>query len=490
MEYEDRKGSVVFKEEVFNRKLVLPLAIAGYGLTFLYFYFTFTYLLGSFSEYALEMTAGTLVFIPVTLPVLYRLKYPLIIYENGFDEPTSILKFNKDQRFIPFQKVKNIYPKYGKPQGPTEMTGLTIILSDGKKVEIQEFRDKKLNKIIDSFREAIGKGWEHFYVDRPFLGYEELKEIKEQLAKSKALVYAKGIAAIGIPFSVLIFALFSSVDQLTIIILYGAVMVSVFVGINIVMKYKKAKTRYEQLVKKSPDKKKDIFGSIDVDVEKDASEKIDNYTHKDWKELEEMINTKKYLYIIGLGAGITTGSLILNVLFDNELIVGIAMIGVAVLHAPIYFGRKQYKKKKLVKDLVEKELKEDKKILPDWFEIKSRWNLPMREAPEFSRSKWKKLVKSSHVIKPTRMALFMSGAMVGIAFFLIGLLMIELNIFLLLALLLTFWALYFGHFILEMYRKNVLDSVLDYEEMSGEKVIPEEHREKIYTGWTDDESLK
>ncbi|MFP4184719.1 MAG: hypothetical protein ACLFSM_00725 [Thermoplasmata archaeon] len=37
-----KKGPVLFEERVFNRKLVLPLIISGYLLTFVYFYTMFT----------------------------------------------------------------------------------------------------------------------------------------------------------------------------------------------------------------------------------------------------------------------------------------------------------------------------------------------------------------------------------------------------------------------------------------------------------------
>lgn len=478
-----KKGPVIFEEQVFNRKLVLPLLVLGYVLTFIYFYTMFTWLLGPFYEYWHYVIGGTLVFIPLTLPVFYQLKHPLVVYEEGFDEPLPVLKFTEKDRFVPFSNVKNIYPEYSKFQGPTERTGLTILLSSGRKVEIQKPRGDELDDIISSFKKALGDRGEEVYKDRPYLGLDEVRDIKNRLSKPKALVYSGGAAAVILPFTLLLIGLWSSLSEFTLMIFFAFVMVSTMVGLNIIMKYKKAEATYEQVSRKSPEETEEVFHSLEVDVEKTPLERVESYNHDDWKTLQKEINTKKYFYAIIIGFIITgIGVIGINFYNMNSLIVAV-ILGILIMHSPLYFGRKQRKKKKLVSEIIEEELKNDRDILPDCFEIKTRWNVPRREPPKFSSEKWEKLVDASHVISPIRMAIFMTLTIVGMAFFLVGLIFLDLNIFLVLGVVMIFWALHFGRFMLQMHRKNILDGILDYEEMSGERVIPDEYRDDIFRGW-------
>ncbi|MFP4143466.1 MAG: hypothetical protein ACLFSM_00720 [Thermoplasmata archaeon] len=424
-----------------------------------------------------------MIFIPITLPVFYRLKYPLVIYEEGFDEPVPVLKSKEEERFVPFSEVKNIYPEYSKIQGPLERTGLTVLLSSGKKVKIQKSREKELDEMVSSFRRALGDRWKEVYIDRPYLGMEEIRDIKNRLSKPKGLVYGAGAMAVIVPFVILLIGLWTSIDDFTLMIFFAFVMVSAMFGMNIIMKYKKAEATYEQVSQRSPEKTEEVFQSIDIDVEEDQLKSIERYTHDDWKKLQKEINTNRYLYMIIIGVALFGIGVVGVNLYNGMSLIGLIALGLLLMHLPLYFGRKQRKKKKLVSEIIEEELKNDRSILPDWFEIKTRWNVPIRDTPKYPPVKWKKLVSASRVISPVRMAIFMSVTLAGMAAFLVSVIFFDLNLFLLLGVMMVFWLLHFSRFFLQLHRKNILEGIMDYEEMSGERVIPDEFRDDIYRGW-------
>lgn len=209
-------------------------------------------------------------------------------------------------------------------------------------------------------------------------------------------------------------------------------------------------------------------------------EEVQFYDEEDWGELERRVNDVKLIPTLLLGLALMFGTAFIIELVSDLVYYIVFGVGVFLAFASVPYAYVTNKNVRLVKDIIELEHERGKLILPPDFEIRSTFNLPIRKEPDYSYEELEKIVESSQFMIEEKMQLW------GIIFIASGIgSVIIASLFLereWLVFLIMFLAMSpsLTYLVLNGQRRGRLDAIIKYEERSGEQVIPDELRGRIY----------
>ncbi len=214
--------------------------------------------------------------------------------------------------------------------------------------------------------------------------------------------------------------------------------------------------------------------------EKEALEKVQFYTEDDWKKFEKKVNDFKCFYLLITGFAIAFSTVALEGALSDLLLYIILGIGMGMVVMAFPFTYIRHKDIWLLKRLIKIELEEGKLILPPDFEYRRVFNMPFREKPEFSYQELEEIVESSHMMDPNTARLW-GVAIVSSAG---GAGMISTFLFeseaLLVLIVFTGVSIPSILFFMKGHLMITLEAIIKYEMYTGEKVIPDELRERVY----------
>ncbi len=477
-----KHGKIYYHEKQVNRKVILSILVLMAFVFFILIHMTAMNIDEIYHPLILSIPS-TLAVAVSHLIILKLLTFPLIIYEEGFEEPISLLTLSEpSDRFVPFSKVENIHLRYINDFRGLKKAGLSVRLKDGKKIEIKAI-DEKLENITDSFRSSLGKKWEDIYDDRPYSDEKELEEIKKTVSKSKTRYWAETgliIFTLIVIFSLLLWYL----DNINLIIIIA---LPFFIPLHYemvqIMNYYHCK-KIMDMIKEEEKKRKPDY---DKGFDRNVIRKIEDYEKKDWGKLETIVNSKKP--ILAFLSGFLFLILILEILKGNipDLLLYALLAGdlMGLIFTPFfYFWFVYMNKVEVVKKLVEIELKEDKKILPDDFNMPKFSNIPLRNKPSFSEEEWEKLIRSTRFNEISVVFITSFLAFIFPLVFIIVIMLLH-NRFavIILSISAVIWMLIgISYIFINVSRLGKLKSVLEYERYTGNQVIPDKYRDRIEEG--------
>lgn len=420
-------------------------------------------------------------------------RQPLTIYENGFNAPMMTYKaLGKESRFVPYHKIRSIHPIYVSPLGPAVFVGYTIITVDGDKHHIQELEGSKRNNIDTALKSALGDRWDSLYMEAPHLEPHQLERLRVTLSRSNRSVWAEGFGIVVLSLAFLMLFVMQSPSLPLVTIAIFLWLNFSFVGMFRIMSYYKALAYYGKVVKYDPSLESLISSPDKFKArEKDPLEVVKDYTEADWRQLERNIYDKRYIYVIVAGFVVMVVGISLGFEFGLGFVEIIVLFftGVAIMLSSLAFTPKLTSSMALVNSLVELELEEGRKILPEWFKRRRKFEtaLPFREAPQFSDDEWIKLVKASRFRSEKTMFIFMAlmvmALIASVAVPRMSGLPTHLRAPLGVTVAMVSIGLFTGFFFLNIGWLNTLRSIEAFEEKSGQKVIPEKYRDRITRDW-------
>ncbi|MFO7791548.1 MAG: hypothetical protein R6W73_01015 [Candidatus Saliniplasma sp.] len=201
------------------------------------------------------------------------------------------------------------------------------------------------------------------------------------------------------------------------------------------------------------------------------------FTEKDWKTLENKLNSRTHFKIIAVGYIILFSSLFIGMIVSEDYFIFL-IPGLLLAKLPLYVHFKKKKIEKFVKNIVEYELTTDKTVMPPQFKIKSHDEVPYRKKPNISEDRLKRLVKAEKIRK--------SGIVGGLILLIVSVTLVvllsgplELSFLTTAILFLSPQLIFLAFFVILVIRTNELNAIQKYEEMTGDKVIPERYKSKI-----------
>lgn len=488
MANESAKGRVLFKEEKLgSRELVIMIVLAS-AATFVIMFFVFLMVEDDPAISAVFSVFFTFVIVLMGLQLLATRSQPLTIYEKGFDDPRPFLKsLGIKDRYIPFSDIGSIHPIHMNVFGTSKFVGYSIIITEERKIEIRDVDETKLQTIRKNIEFAMKGDWESKYVDAPYLGFKEMKKMKKQLARSKRSVLAEGFGLIGVSFGFFVVsgALFSYTPIFLVASPVG--LIGTLFGVMRMMSYFTAITNYRVALKHDPSLERLMRVSKDIETrEVEPLKAVWGFTDEDWRRLERSVHDRRPWYLMIAGFIILLISIMLR---PTLLGVVLLVTGLCVLMSPIAFIPRLERDVKLVKSLVEIELRDGKRIMPEWFETGKGFSssIALRKAPEHSDAEWRKLVQASKMRSEKGMVvlmiLFMAGLLTSFALTIVLARAFHLPRIVYLGVLSVFIFIPIFLLIVIARRKHRLDSVESFEEKTGQEVIPEKYRSQIVKSW-------
>lgn len=480
------KGSVLFKEKKISDTTLFLLISIGFFVIFVFFSASM-YMVTTLLRSVMWGVIATIMFIVITLPILYNRRMPLVIYENGLDAPISVLKFTqRKKRFCPFSNIKNIYPKYVNIGGAERFVGFTVITRNEEKIDITEMEESKLKKIEETIKTSVKEQWKSLYVNHPYIGFEELQRMSMQLKRSKKSVWIEGFGIILLSFVFFTLSLAVITNLFFIFIVTPACIFAILIGTSRITLYYQALTNYKKIIKTDPALMKAVSISPKIEIkDEDPLQKVKKFNRKDWVGLERSINDRRPLYFMLIGfitmiIAMAVQSLVSFMLFGFILFGGMGIMMSALLFVP-----RLTKDIELVRKIIKQELRSGEKILPNTFNIQRGFinMVPFREAPKYNSEQWMKLVRSSKLRNEKYMAFLMVLLTAGIAFSIVLPISLDLPGYVGLGIMTIVMITILGHMFTSVARLNILRAIEAFEEESKKKVIPQEYRSKIYTGW-------
>jgi hypothetical protein len=485
-ESDTTKGRILFKEEKISNLTVMVLVLVGMVVNFLLTTLWSNSWLDNMQDSLILGAETTIMIAVIALPFVLARRFPLVIYEMGFEAPIIVLKLlQRNRRFVGYHDIKSFHPEYVSNYGVTKLGGYTVITSKGEKIDIRDIDESKLKSIKKTFISALGDRWDELYVDVPFLGYKELQSMQLQLARSKTGVWIEGLGTMSFSLFFLVFSLMVLGPSFMII----AILFTFFlwmVGAARLTSYYMALASYKKAVLKDPSLLSTITTHKGVKVEDpNPLKKIESFTAKDWERLQRSIHSLRPWYLIVFGWIVMFIGLPAHDFIPYEVSILIVGSGMAIMMSALLYIPKLTKDTELVKLLVEQEVKLNRRIMPEWFTTRTRilTFLPFRHKPQYTDEEWRKLVSASKFRNEGRTAALVAG-MVSMLILAIalpeafgfpgysGLIVI---------------ALVMGGFLGYLYvyggRFSTLRAIMDYEEQSGKSVVPEKYRSLIVKGW-------
>lgn len=212
-------------------------------------------------------------------------------------------------------------------------------------------------------------------------------------------------------------------------------------------------------------------------------EKVEEFKNEDWKRIERRLHSNLHWYVTLIGFFVFFAGIGLLTTYQVSYDMGNAIAfsggGIAILGA--YFASRVQRDENLVKSLIEKEFEKGMRILPDWFKTKHGfWSrMPFRKAPGFTDEEWQRLVLASKMRDELRQLI------VSIPFILLMLAayvlptMLNLPWYFGIIAILVVATGFFCYLMVNMRRAEILTSVEKYEELSGQRAIPDVYRSQI-----------
>ncbi len=209
-----------------------------------------------------------------------------------------------------------------------------------------------------------------------------------------------------------------------------------------------------------------------------AVEMARSFSEEEWSRLQKRITDTRPFYLMAVG-GVLMGYGMVGNSMDLIYHIPVLILGNLIFFSSFVFIPAAKKDNDFLRKVIKFELKEDEKILPEDLTIKYYTSIPMREPPDLSPTEWKSLMRK---YKLSRIYIFLPlvlsiSAMIPLPVFLAD--MFSLNIYLILPFvpLLVLPAVYL--LIVAVYAGDKVKAMIKYEELSGEKIIPEDHREAV-----------
>jgi hypothetical protein len=485
-ESDPTKGRILFKEEKLSNLTVMVIVLVGMVVNFLLTTLWSISWLDNMQDSMILGAETTAMIAVISLPFVLARRFPLVIYEMGFEAPIFVHKFlQRHKRFVGYRDIRRIHPEYMSNYGVTKLGGYTVITSNGEKIDIRDIDESRLKSVKKTFISALGDRWDKLYVDVPFLGYKELQSMQLQLARSKTGVWIEGLGTMSFSLFFLMFSLMVLGPSFMII----SVLLTFFllmVGFARLSSHYMALASYKKAVLKDPSLVSVITTHRKVKIEHlDPLKKIESFTAKDWERLQSSIHNLSPWYLIVFGTIVMFIGLPVHDSIPYEVSILIVVSGMAIMMSALLYIPKLTKDTKLVKLLVEQEVKLNRRIMPEWFKTRTRilTMLPFRHKPQYTDGEWRKLVSASKFRNEGRTATLVGGM---VSMLILAIALPEAFGFPKYSGLIVI-ALVMGGFLGYLYvyggRFSTLRAIMDYEEQSSESVIPEKYRHLIVKGW-------
>lgn len=209
-----------------------------------------------------------------------------------------------------------------------------------------------------------------------------------------------------------------------------------------------------------------------------AIEMARSFGKEEWSRFQKRITSSLPFYLMVIG-----GSLIGYGLVGNSMglvyYLPILIIGNMVFFTTFLFIPAIKKDYDFLRKVIKYELKENERVLPEDLTIKYYTGLPMRNPPNLSDSQWNSLMNK---YKLSRISIFLPLILSISVLFVLPVLiadMFSLNIYLVLLLdtLLIMPLIYF--LFAAILAADKVKAMLKYEELTGEKTIPEDYRDDL-----------
>ncbi|MHA1952001.1 MAG: hypothetical protein ACW987_19315 [Candidatus Thorarchaeota archaeon] len=213
--------------------------------------------------------------------------------------------------------------------------------------------------------------------------------------------------------------------------------------------------------------------------------KIESFTAKDWERLQRSIHSLRPWHLIVFGSIVMFIGLPVYDFIPYEVSMLIVVSGIAIMMSALLYMPGLTKDTELVKQLVEQEVKLNRRIMPEWFKTRTRilTMLPFRHKPQYTDEEWRKLVSASKFRNEGRTAALVAGM---VSMLILAVALREAFGFPKYSVLIMI-ALVMGGFLGYLYvyggRFSTLRAIMDYEEQSSKSVVPEKYRALIAKGW-------
>ena len=489
--YDSFKGRVLFSDKKISNKVVVLLAIAGYSATFI-FYMLMTL---SLTEDLLDTMVWGIMLVAIvagaTLPVVLVRPSPLTIYENGIDRPIPTYRFSEQKnRYLSFDRLKRIHPLYISVSTVSRLGGLTFVSVEEEESDYRDMEENKVKTVKETLMQALKDTWESVYIDTPYLTFNEIQQMRQQLSRSKASVWIEGLGIGALSFAMFIVVTFFFYSFTLIMAFMMVAMFGTLIGVGRITSYYAALANYKKAASKNPDLQKILSASPDIEIdEEDVLKRVEKFTEKDWRGLEKSIHDVRYIYVFAFGFTIMFIGMAVGLALPEDIdyygYPGITFIGVAIGMSSMVFVPRIQKDIRLVRSLIEKELELEKRFLPEWFEIKHGlpFNLPFRTAPNLSDEEWRRLVRASRLRDQKFllivMIVFTFVLLLGVAFIALADLpaYVELPVLFGVAFAPMGYILFMGRGV------ALLTAIETFEDHSQQKIIPSEFRSQISKSW-------
>ncbi len=475
-ENSEHKGKVIMEEKKIPMTAIVVLFILAFVVYAAFMFWLFC------PGYCFLFLMMLFLILPFMGFPLVR-KYPIIIYENGFDAPLEAYKvLMGEKRFVPFSNIKKIQPYLNIMASSQGVLGYVVSTTDGREIKmIDPITGGKTYE--EGLKKGLGKRWERLYSPEPYGLLDGFNEEKMRKCLSKKGRWRIALAYVAILLIIPTIFLVPFMDEyfiLFLIFLFGAY-IGGPVGVIIIMGRSICIRRYELIARFKPD----IARSVKPEEEDiTAVDMAKKFRKKDWERLHRTLSVNPvWLLVIGFII-MVVGMFIdehegMNLIAFYLFASGMALLAIAV---PMVFlvGSKMI----ILRSIIEEEHRSGERIIPDYFVI-PKWMehwLPYRDAPNFTDEEWEKIADNALPFGEKDIALMMT---LFVSLFFLG--FISMILFSRVGLpdfvgLISFFALTFLpllFFMRTIKYKAISRKILTYEEETGEKVIPEKYRKRI-----------
>jgi len=478
-ESSEHKGKLIMEEKKLSGKTILLLVVLVsliYGALMFWVF----------------CPGGCLLFLLMLIMVLpYILisplgrRYPIIIYENGFDAPLEVYKVLKgEKRFVPFGDIKKIRPYYG--LSSQDIIGYVVITTDGREIKMLDIMNWG-KTYEEGLKKGLGKRWERLYSPEPYGLLDNLDEEKMRKCLSKKREWVTIVGYIPLLFMIPVLLLLPFMDRFFILfaVLLSVAFIGSGFGMLVIMERRDCKKKYDLIARFRPDIAKRLKHSGGTLNSVDMAR---NFDKKDWKRIQRLFLVNPFLL---MGIGILLIIIGISVEFTDSIAFYLFVAGMALISIAIVIVLMIESKEAFLKSIIEEEHRTGERIIPDYFVI-PKWMefwMPYRDAPDLTEKDWKRIVKNAAPIGEKEFVLItvILTSSVILAF-LLFMLLLNLGfptifgigvLFVLTFLPLIWFKLRRAHYF------NMARKLLAYEEETGEKVIPEKYRKRIESSLMD-----
>ena len=496
MEYQmvtehQNKGRILFEEKRIGLKEMWSIILSLYFLLFV--------LIVVFSKRfdfgVLKLYFGLVFFTSplIIYPIFQRER--MLLYEKGFYAPYDSFHLLIGKRcFIPYEEIRYITPYYRNRL--IKGIGFVVITKNGKRTYIPYAKDGDGVGILDALKEILGDRWDGIYSEFPILTEKEMKYLEREVLKSDRRLFSEAFLVMICPLFLFVIGHFLNslvLKFLGIFLLLFSIPLGVALAFSRNYHIKMVQRMYHRMPKthpmysffaklseKRPEIKKKEF------LMGNPVEEAKRFTNEDWKRLLSLITENP---LKKLASEVLAIALFGVFVFGCFLILWDPLISIFILFflSTILFIVSSSKGDEAIlflNEVIRYEHEHKERIVPDWFRIENaeRKGIMFRDRPEYNDEMWEKLFSHWRIatqkiaISLLLLALFTFFFGMGMSYSLPNRSPCPIISAILLAILL------FGLPVLEKYSDaGVVALVLEYENETGERVLPERYREIAYT---------